>query len=117
MLEKGCKRELRHDFRRYYSCSYDDVGVDEALDLVLTLPQGSLYISKKYPQHSWSEAKEISADIRDWIAQLAFAMRGLTNPPHIIRPADAIADAKSKEKARKARTILEGGKWKDIERR
>lgn len=95
--------------------SYDEVDLNEALDLVLTLPCGSLYVSKKRPEHSWSEAREISADIRDWIAQLAFALRGLSGAPHVMRPCDILADRRSRERARKAKAKLEGAQWQDVE--
>ena len=73
-------------------------------------------MAKTRPELSWSEAREISADIRDWMAKLAYAMRGVPgDPPHIIRPADALADMRARDRARQAAARLEGTRWEDTE--
>ena len=60
-------RELRHDFRAYYHCRYDDVDPDEAVDLIATLPQGSLYRASLDPHLAWSDERHDLADIKDLI--------------------------------------------------
>ena len=99
----------------YYGVSYDEVPADEAVDLALTLPNGSLYVARKHPELSWSEARELSADIRDDMAAVAYALRGLDGAPRVLRPADVVADARAKRRAREAKTRMEGSGWEPVE--
>lgn len=115
-LEKGHLRQLRHDFRRYYSVGYDDVSISEAIDLIYTLPAGSMYISAIDPVRSWSVEDHRSADIRDAIYQAICIMRGIdpSNAPKVIRPEDVERQRRAVEAARKARAIIESTTWEAV---
>lgn len=98
----------------YYHVKYEDVDdLGEALDLVLTLPQGSLYVSRKWPERSWSEAHELAADIQDCLIECACGLRGVDNAPKVVRPKDIIARRVATEKRRKVRDKLKNTLWEE----
>ena len=73
-----------------YGCAYDEVPADEALDLVLTLPPGSLYVRSRHPEHAWPEWRHAVADLQDDLWAIAFAQAGVqSESPRTPRPADA----------------------------
>ena len=112
-MERGRLRELRHDFRHYYHVGYDEVDVEEAVDLALTLPPGSLYVARTRPELSWSEARETAADIRDDMAALAYALRGAADPPKVVRPRDVVELRRAAERSREARRRIEETAWEE----
>lgn len=110
--ERGRLRELRHDFRRYYGVRYDDVEADEAIDLIETLPRGSAYVRAVRPDLSWSEVREAVADLQDTLWEIAYARAGSREEPYrVTRPADVVARAAARDKARATRRRIEGGEW------
>ena len=106
-------RLLRHDFRRWYGCSYDEVPAEEAVDLVLTLPRGSLYRASLRPFGEWTEEREAAADIQDSVARLAqLVAKGTTEgAPTVVRPSDLEARAAASRRARDVRRRIEGTNW------
>lgn len=115
-MEKGRVRELRHDFRRIYGVCYDDVYVDEAVDLIATLPAGSLYMASMSPELAWPAWRQALADLQDdvWAASLASAgYRG--DMPRVPRPQDAPIRARERERAAAAKSIIEETKWVAVE--
>lgn len=105
-------RLLRHDFRRYYGASFDSVPVDEAIDLIATLPAGSLYVSSVNPARSWSELREVAADVQDTLAALLW--RGDGAPPRVSRPSDAVERMRAAESAKRARAAVEETEWEEV---
>jgi hypothetical protein len=105
-LERGLVAELRCDFRRYYSCSYDETPTFEAIDLIRGLPDGSLYVSRKDYSRSWSDWKHALADIQDEIIMLFYASRGAENPPRVTRPNMVIDRVKADKKRKEVRKRL-----------
>lgn len=99
----------------YYGVGYEEVAIDEAIDLAITLPRGSLYVAKKHPEASWSEARELIADVQDTIISLAYALRGVKDAPKIVRPADVIARKQAMKKAQSAKKRIEMLEWEQIE--
>lgn len=115
-LEEGHVKELRHDFRALYHCCYDDVGISEAVDLILTLPRGSAYIKATHPEFSFTEVEEGVADLRDEMRDIAFFLRGISEPaPHVLRPKDFIAQQKAKKRSEEARKRLLETKWEAVD--
>lgn len=94
---------------------YDDVEPDEAIDLVRTLPPGSLYVAKKRPDLAWSEARELAADIRDDIIAAAYALRGVDGAPRVVRPSDIVARRAASSRAREVRKKIEASAWEQVE--
>ena len=110
--------ELRHDFRRYYGCSYDDVQVEEKIDLIRMLPDGSRYVAGTDPERAWSEERHRFADVIDAISPVAWALaydrEKVPEPPKVVRPKDMLARAEASRRAARARAELESGTWEEI---
>ena len=98
---------MRCDFRRFYSCSYDETPTLEAIDLIRGLPDGSLYASRVDYSRSWSDWKHALADIQDEIIMLYYASRGAENPPKVTRPHMVVARQKAEEKRQEVRNRLQ----------
>ena len=109
-MEKNHLRELRHDFRCHYGVRYEDVEPDEALDLALTLPHGSLLISALNPELSWTPEREMIADLQDTIYEVFWGQ----GKYRITRPADIVARKKARDKARKTKQKIENTKWEAV---
>ena len=97
---------MRHDFRRYYSVAYEEVCIEEALDLKRTLPRGSLYVSAIHPEHSWSEEREAIADMQDTLLRFLYG-----EGARVMRPVDIIAQRNAARKATATRKIIESTEW------
>lgn len=105
-------RELRHDFRREYSCSYDEVSINEAIDLIFTLPTGSLYMKAINPALAWPAWRHAIADVQDDLWAIAFARAGCSSdPPRVPRPGDMVRRKQAKDQARKAASVIETTEW------
>lgn len=91
------------------------MGTDEAIDLILTLPRGSLYVAKKHPEYAWSEARELAADIQDTMVSLVYAAHGREDAPKIVRPSDVAARKKAMERAREAKRKIEMLEWEQVD--
>lgn len=99
----------------YYGVGYEEVDTDEAIDLILTLPRGSLYIAKKYPEYAWSEARELTADIQDTLVALVYATHGQKDAPKIVRPSDVVARKKAMARAKTAKQKIETLEWEQVD--
>lgn len=111
-------RELRHDFRAFYGTSYDWVGPGEAVDLVLTLPRGSLYMGAVDPHLAWADARHDAADIKDMLAALTqmLSSAGTTEgAPRVVRPGTREDTARARARASAARDYIEGTEWREVE--
>ena len=106
---------LRHDFRRVYSCSYDELrNEEEVLDLIATLPDGSLTISKMYPARSWEKWQHSLANIQDQLFMLLCHMPKGVEAPHVERPQDIINRQRAKAQSRKVSEQLNNQQWKEV---
>lgn len=108
-------RQLRHDFRHYYHCCYDQVDSDEALDLIFMLPQGTRFRASQNEVYSWSDLEHFLANIQDAIYQLACFGSGIPADeiPRVTRPVDIAARKKAHEKRIQARKRIENTQWKE----
>lgn len=97
---------MRHDFRIIYGCSYDEVDIEEAIDLIKTLPDGSFYIARMQPERSWTQEQHLVADIRDTLWHIAYAQIGIEDYPRVLRPADIQANIEARKKAQSVKEIL-----------
>lgn len=124
-LEGTRLKELRHDFRRYYHCCYDDVDPDEAIDLIQTLPRGSKYVAAVVPEAAWSEEHEYAVDVQEAIMTAAASVRGVATEEQLrkvftrlVRPREAIQYARAKqatqERKRTIKDRLENMEWQDV---
>lgn len=109
-------RELRHDFRRYYGVSYDDVELDEALDLVETLPAGSLFKASLGPVFEWSNERRMAADIANLLYICACRLSGRTDELSLpyTTPESRQRSAAYAEKSRRVRESIENTEWEEV---
>lgn len=95
---------------------YEDVGADEAVDLIATLPRGSAYVRAVRPDLAWSEQREGIADLQDTLWEIAYALRGVsTDPYRVTRPADVAARKVAAAKSADVRSTIEGGEWSPLQ--
>lgn len=115
-LEEGRVRELRHDFRALYHVSYDEVPTDEAVDLVLTLPRGSLWRSSREEFGEWTDEEERHAEVIDEVERLIrlIATGTTEGSQRLTRPADLRARKADSERARSVRERIKQTKWEDV---
>lgn len=118
MVESRWLPELRHDFRRYYGCRYDDVPNEEAVDLVRMLPDGSRYVASRWPERSWPPERHRAADLLDAVKEIAWALvydrEKVPSPPTVVRPADAVARQRDAARAARARRAVESESWEEM---
>ena len=95
---------------------YEDVAVDEAIDLICTLPRGSHYKAKKHPELAWSEEHEAIADVGDFVVDVMCALRGVdsTQRPHMTRPRDIVARQKALQKRQRIKDKLNSTHWEEV---
>ncbi|TNU89386.1 hypothetical protein FIC87_11345 [Eggerthella lenta] len=98
-----------------YGCCYDEVPADEAVDLVLTLPPGSLYMRSAHPELAWPDWRHAVADLQDDMWAIACARSGVQDPPRVARPAELVERRKALGAARRAREAIEATEWEPIE--
>lgn len=110
-------RELRHDFRSAYHVAYEEVPVDEAIDLILTLPRGSLWRSAQLEFGEWDEARENAADVVDAIWKLIALLssaRSTEAAPSVTRPSDLRARKAARERAASVRERIGSTRWEEV---
>lgn len=88
----------------------------EAIDLVLTLPPGSLYVASVKPELSWPRWRCVVADLQDELWAIACARSGYKgDPPRVVRPADAVERAGARKRSAAARAAIEATEWVAID--
>lgn len=110
-------RELRHDFRALYGASYDDVPTDEAIDLVMTLPQGSRYRAAVDSSAGWSGGQHQMANVIDLLMVINWRLMGcpsLYRPEPLERPGDRERLMRSRRRARAVNEKIEGTRWEEV---
>ncbi len=110
-------RELRHDFRHWYHVSYDEVPLDEALDLARMLPDGSAYKSALDPHRAWTNEEHLLADICDQVSRMIqiYATRTTENAHLHGRPGDREAQVQDIKRARDVRRKIKQTKWREVD--
>lgn len=110
-------RELRADFRHWYHVRYEDVAADEAIDLVLSLPLGSMYLAALSPYWAWGEERSAMADVCDLQlrAERLVATHSTEGAQRITRPADVYERRQALEKAREAKKKMETTEWELVD--
>lgn len=111
-------RELRHDFRAVYRLRYEDVPTAEAIDLIKTLPPGSMYVAATDPLRAWSESRHHAADVVDALSVVAWTLGAydetVTEPPRVTRPRDVLARELERARRDRATATLEDGGWEEM---
>lgn len=89
---------------------------DEAIDLVLTLPRGSLWRSAQVEFGEWGEARENAADVVDAVwALIALVARGTTEgAPSVTRPSDLRERRAARERAASVRERIRNTTWEEV---
>lgn len=97
--------------------------MDECIDLVRGLPDGSLYVSAAAPSRAWTEARQLAVDVMDMMGDIWQARCGVDKArrERLPRPWDAdVAAAKAAalgrqmEEAEKAREVILNTKWEAV---
>lgn len=111
-------RELRHDFRAFYGCRYDDCDPAEAIDLIATLPNGSLFLAALNPRQAWSDELNAMYDLFDSLWKFIWmkSEKGTTEgAPQAERPWYAAERSKRRARAHGVRERLENTRWEDVD--
>lgn len=90
---------------------------DEAIDLVLTLPRGSMWRSAQVEFGEWGEARENAADVVDaiWaLIGLLSSARTTEGAPTVTRPSDLRERKAARERAASVRERIENTKWEEV---
>lgn len=96
---------------------YEDVPTDEAVDLIESLPDGSLWAAATDPLRSWALERHLAANVVDALGIIAYrigAFDGAAEPPRVTRPRDVAARAAEAERARRVRAQVESDGWEEI---
>ncbi|MGN0056477.1 MAG: hypothetical protein ACI360_08590 [Atopobiaceae bacterium] len=122
-------RELRHDFRAYYHVGYDDVEVAEAVDLIMTLPPGSLYRASLNPHAALGDAVELDMQRNEALRAIGVGLLGSEQFTQMVgslgyrRPWDEAdeearrrRDEASRRAVHEAVTRMNATEWKAVER-
>lgn len=91
--------------------------MDEAIDLVLTLPRGSMWRSAQVEFGEWDDARENAADVVDaiWaLISLLSSARTTEGAPSVTRPSDMRARKEARERAASVRKRIEGTTWEEV---
>lgn len=110
-------RELRHDFRTVYHVAYDDVPAGEAIDLIETLPAGSMYAAATNPYKAWSDERRALADIQDSIRACLRRLscdRSVIQFPLTPRPEDQVRAKAERERAQEAQKRISETRWEAV---
>lgn len=116
-LEEGHLHELRHDFRAVYHVAYDDVPAGEAIDLILTLPAGSMYAAACDPEMEWTDERRAMADIEDAIRACLRRLSGDRSTirfPISGRPEDKARARAEREQVKSAHKRIKETRWEAV---
>ena len=90
---------------------------DEAIDLVLTLPAGSLWRASLRPEDAWGDRDYMLANAVDLLNLINWrlAMCPGSAPERLERPGDRQKREQAARKVSRVRRILEETKWEEAE--
>lgn len=90
--------------------------MDEAVDLVLTLPRGSLWRSSLRPHGEWTEAQELTAVLTDEVRRfMHLVATGSTEGAQLaVRPDDMERMDAARAKAARVRGRLGSTEWEEV---
>lgn len=99
---------------------YDEVDDAEKIDLIRTLPAGSLYVSKVAPKRQWSEAQNNVADIIDvlWAFMHLYATGSTEGANKIMRPSELIERQEAAKATANVQSVskrIKNTKWEAVE--
>lgn len=78
------------------------------------LPDGSAYVSAIDPVRSWSEQRNLAADIRDEMRSLVAATRGMSEAPLVVRPRMILERIEDAKRAKQAKQKMKTTKWEEV---
>lgn len=90
---------------------------DEAIDLIETLPTGSLYRAMKNPDDAWTNDQYQIADVLDLLLVANWHLAGRPpegKPDPVSRPGDAHRRAQAIKKAKQVAATIENTKWEEV---
>ncbi len=88
---------------------------DEAIDLVLTLPSGSLWRSSRRKYGEWTEAEELAANVVDSINRLIqlYATGSTEGAQRTVRPQTLEAADAERDRAMRAKERIMNTAWEE----
>lgn len=88
---------------------------DEAVDLVMTLPRGSLWRSSRRPYGEWTEAEELAANVVDAINRLIqlYATGSTEGARRTVRPHTLEAADAERDRAKRAKEKIMNTAWEE----
>ena len=97
--------------------TYDDVPTDEAIDLIATLPDGSLFAAALSPYRAWSDETEQRAQIVDEIERMLtlYATGTTEGAQRVTRPWMVEERKRVRERTKRAVDRLNSNRWKDVD--
>lgn len=86
------------------------------MDLIKTLPRGSLYRAALDVADSWPDWRYEAAAIRDCLLNLMWraALTPTEESPHVPRPAEVVSGAAKRARSKQVKDALEGAAWEDV---
>ena len=95
---------------------YEDVEPSEAVDLIATLPQGSLYRSALLGYTELDERRELAYDIVDELRRFMtlYATGSTKDAALTVRPEHAALDAERRKRAKTALRKIEETEWEEV---
>lgn len=95
---------------------YDDVPTDEAVDLVLALPPGSLWRAARDARDAWDDRTHMLVSVIDSLNTVTWLLAGRpgNQPARVTRPGDETARRLAREKARATRRRIRETRWEEV---
>lgn len=97
--------------------SYDSLPIVETIDLIRSLPMGSLYRGSINKRDAWTLGQYRTADILDFLMVINWRLMGCPEeyiPVSVTRPGDADKKAKSAAKRNSIKKIIENTTWEEV---
>lgn len=100
-----------------YHVAYDDVPAGEAIDLIDTLPPGSMYAAAKDPYDAWTDEQRALADIHDAVRACLRRLSGDRSSiqfPLSARPEDEARAKAVRERACNVHKRIDETRWEAV---
>lgn len=99
-----------------YHVAYDDVPACEAIDLIETLPPGSMYQAAKSPYMEWTDERRALADMKDLVRACLLRLSGDRSTirfPLSPRPEDTAQAEEERERVSNAQRRIRETRWEE----
>lgn len=89
---------------------------DEAVDLVLALPPGSLWRAARDPRDAWDDRTHMLVSMIDSLNMITWLLARCpgNQPAKVTRPGDGLARRVARDKARATRRTIRETRWEEV---